>query len=114
MSLGFVNSDAHWSYGGFHNFRTKLAKEIGIDLEKMAGFCEDGDSWDNIKDPIKLLLHHSDCEGHLTPAQCNEVAPRLRKLIVNWRETDWDKEQAELLAKGMEWCAKHEKNLEFC
>ena len=30
MGLDFIQSNAHWSYSGFHQFRERLAKEIGI------------------------------------------------------------------------------------
>ena len=38
MGLDFRGADAHWSYGGFMNFREKVANEIGICLELMAGY----------------------------------------------------------------------------
>ena len=49
----------HWSYSCFHEFRRKLAAEIGIDLDDMDGF-EGTLSWDDLKDDIVPLLDHSD------------------------------------------------------
>jgi len=118
MGLDFNHSDAHWSYSGFNDFRRHLAKDIGIDLDKMIGFNGDR-SWSGIKDPLCLLLNHSDCDGHLTPNQCKKIAPRLREVISKWEDSimsneGYDKKNALLLAKGMEWCGKNNVPLEFC
>jgi hypothetical protein len=43
MGLDFSHTEAHWSYGGFNNFRTKLAAEIGIVLDIMQGFVKTDD-----------------------------------------------------------------------
>lgn len=112
MGLDFSHCDAHWSYSGFHRFRCKLAKEIGIDLDSMKGFGGKI-SWDKIKDPIKPLLNHSDCDGELTSEECREVAPRLRELVKDWPDDDYDKQKALELADGMEFAAIMNENLEF-
>lgn len=157
MGVGFSHCDAQWAYSGFHHFRKRLAKEIGIDLEEMQGFSRkpprgegmaDNDrfdftamgvpgtkSWDGVKDPIKWLLHHSDCDGHLTPARCEKIAPRLEELVAKWpdetvihtqpehqaigykpimRFPEHDKQNALLLAKGMRAAAKKRERLRFC
>jgi hypothetical protein len=113
MGLDFNGAEAHWSYSGFSAFRRKLAKEIGINLDSMQGFGGDL-SWKNIQDPICILLNHSDCDGTISHTLCKKVAPRLRRLIESWDDTDYDKQQALLLAKGMEECANWKKTLEFC
>lgn len=144
MGLDFNHSDAHWAYSGFNRFRERLAAEVGIFLPFMEGFWNPMENsystieltkrivgakimdehfywlpkeplkWDKIKDPIVDLLYHSDCEGSLTPAQCKKIAPRLRELINDWDDNDYDKKQAVLLAEGMEFCAKNRKRLTFC
>ncbi len=114
MGLDFKGSKAHWAYSGFHVFRCKLANEIGINLDDMVGFERDKISWDNIKDPIKSLLDHSDCDGKLSPKACAKIAPRLRELIRDWDDCDYDKIQGLLLAEGMEECAINKTNLIFC
>lgn len=118
MGLDFRGSNAQWSYGGFMSFRIKLAEQIGIDLRRMEGFTDHGIAWSSFpKDPIHLLLNHSDCEGHLTAKQCARVAPRLRELVAEWPsdiQHAYDKDNALLLAKGMEQCARKNKRLEFC
>lgn len=142
MGLDFNNSKAHWAYSGFNRFREKLANEIGICLPLMEGFWsthKDSMStveltkkilgtaifdefywlpkeplkWDKIKDPIVDLLYHSDCDGSLSAEQCGKIAPRLRELIADWNDDDYDKRQALLLAEGMENCHKENVELNF-
>ena len=144
MGLDFNNSKAHWSYSGFNRFREKLASEIGVFLPFMEGFWNPGENsmsiidvtkrlvgektikenffwlpqkpfkWDNIDDPIVDLLYHSDCDGELTYEECEKIAPRLRELVKNWDDDDYDKKQALLLVEGMENCVKEKVSLEFC
>ena len=145
MGLDFSHCEAHWSYSGFMNFRTKLATQAGIALSCMSGFAggttgksfevltisgeseERGKmpgfdkyvgrqpviSWESIKDDIKPLLTHSDCDGELTPEECAKVAPRLRELVSNWPDDDYDKINALRLAEGMDEAVKSGENLEF-
>ena len=142
MGLGFSEGDARWAYSGFMRFREKLATEIGICLPLMDGYWsiefsrstveltkrmvgskvmdenfywlpKEPLKWDNIKDPIVKLLRHSDCEGHLTYGECKKIAPRLRELIKDWNENDYDMAQATLLAEGMDICVKEKKSLMF-
>lgn len=87
---------AQWSYSGFNEFRTKLAKEAGITLSEMEGFgsrdpetpwqfVEAGTKkWSAVKDPIVPLLNHSDCDGEIGPQDCARVAPRIRELVARW------------------------------
>jgi hypothetical protein len=113
MGLDFAQSDAHWSYGGFHQFRIKLAKEIGIDLESMQGFGGDI-PWINVNDPIEPFLNHSDCDGQLTDNECTDVGPRLIDLVKHWPEDDYNRQQALMLAEDMIDCAKRNHSLDFC
>ena len=127
MGLGFDRADAHWSYSGFHSFRCKLCNEAGLgNLEEYEGFgkmdwgiFKDKEKeilkpWNNVEDDIKLFLYHSDCEGFLTIAQMKKIAPRIKELVKNWKDDDYDKVQALLLIKGMEGCILDNKKLRFC
>lgn len=35
-------------------------------------------------DPIKHLLHHSDCDGKIDPEYCGLIADRLEEIIKDW------------------------------
>jgi hypothetical protein len=114
MGLDFSHTDARWSYSGFHEFRRRLARELGIDLDKMDGFVDrNGLSWDKIIDPIKPFLNHSDCDGELSVRECRMVALRLRVLIADWPDDDYDKRNALLLAEGMELAVASNEPLVF-
>jgi len=113
MGLGFFGSKARWSRDGFHGFRSKLAFEVGIDIKLMEGFGGTG-RWEDLNDPIVDLLFRADCSGRFTPEQCRNIAPRVRDLVKNWNDNDYDKQQAILLADGMEQCAENCRYLEFC
>jgi len=111
MGLNFSHSTARWSYGGFHYFRKRLANEIGLNLEEMEGFGG-VKNWDEVNDPIKPFLNHSDCDGVLTPEECRVVAQRLKELVQDW-EDYYDKRNALLLAEDMQYCAEKGITLEF-
>jgi len=113
MGVNFSHCDVGWAYSGFNRFRDRLTKELGFSLKDMEGFGGNK-SWDKIKDPILPLLNHSDCDGNLTPEECKEVAPRLRELVQNWHEDDFDRQAALGLAEGMDAAADAGEKLEFC
>ena len=69
--------------------------------------------WENVKDDIKILLDHSDCDGELTPDECVKIVPRLRELVSNWPENDRDKINALYLADGMDEAVKSNVSLGF-
>lgn len=116
MGLYFSHGTAHWAYRYFREFRIRLAKEIGADLHRMQGYFDNVDvlSWETIDDPIVYLLNHSDCDGDLSPLECEVVASRLRTLIQSWNANDLDKQQALLLVEGMETAAQSNELFIFC
>lgn len=135
--MGLRIGKATWSYGGFMNFRERLAMQIGIPLRLMEGFWKWPDTLANavlsqgaepmpnllkslpIKwailrpDPIYALLNHSDCEGHLTPKECRAIAPRLYELVKDWPSTDYDKSQAIALCAEMRRATRQKRQLKF-
>lgn len=113
MGLGFSHGGASWSYSGFMSFRARLAAKIGLDLGQMQNFNGGSRPWEDIIDPIKNLLNHSDCDGELSPEECAVIAPRLRQLVEKWADYDYDKQMALRLAEGMETCATINQPLEF-
>lgn len=112
MGLNFREGDARWSYSGFNRFRTKLASQVGITLDKMQGFGG-GNSWDFKTDAIILLLRHSDCTGELTVKECKKVWPRLKELIEDWDNDNYDKINALRLIEDMKGTIKNNKPLKF-
>lgn len=120
MGLDISPGDAHWSYGGFHHFRERLATIEGFTLDEMSGFAPfdapqdwTGRSWDDVDTPLKPLLNHSDCDGELTPQECAEVLPRLREVVSRWPIADYDRKAAEALITGMETCVEEQRPLIF-
>lgn len=112
MGLDFSHSDAHWSYGGFHRFRTLIASSIGISLNNMQGFKDNGLPWSSIKDPLRDFLYHSDCDGELSPTQCSLIGKRLVEVCSNWEDC-FDKEMGLKLGNDMIECGKNKQTLEF-
>lgn len=117
MGLDTTHNAWHGPYSSFNRWRTNIAKLIGIDLDKMAGFSGTI-PWDRVTDHLKDLLYHSDCDGELTPEQCEAIAKRLRELIPNMQFMDdfTQKEMIELteqFAKGCELAASRNEVLEF-
>lgn len=91
---------AHWPYSGFGAFREKLAIHEGFFLDDMAGFTEDGRSWDLVTTPLKPLLDHSDCDGEMTPDEAAQVWPRLAEIAEEWKDDG-----------ALEWELKSMRNL---
>jgi hypothetical protein len=90
-----------WSrpYSAFNRFRTRLAAEVGIDLDSMKGFgLSNARPWSEVDDDLVPLLDHSDCDGDLSPEEAKRVAPRLREIVSRWPEDDYDRESGEVLA----------------
>ncbi len=134
MGLAFTHTGTptdhrcpHWGYSGFNLFRERLATTEGFDLNDMQGYSQGHildpqrihgtRSWDEITSPLKPLLNHSDCDGHLTATECAQVAPRLREAIASWPPEngalDDDRDGGLELAACMEACAAAGVDLEF-
>jgi hypothetical protein len=115
-----------WAYSGFSHFRELLAAAEGFALNDMQGFSTGNPfkgtrvpgtrSWDEITTSIKPLLDHPDDDGELTPAECAQVAPRLREIATGW-DPDPDlsrhRHRGLLLADCMDMCARLGTDLWF-
>lgn len=107
MGLDLFQNDTHiarWSYSGFHEFRKRLAKAIGIDLDNMDGFGGKL-GWDTCNSPLRDILDHPDCEGSLVANP--ELGKALREAVAQWsddEDTDegYDKKQALELVAALE------------
>jgi|SRR5262249_6983240 len=123
MGLEFNHTDAYFSYSTFHEFRQRLAQLAGINLNEMQGYSDPPDAgkpWSDVDDPIVALLYHSDCDGEISPADCERLAPRLLQLLDAWQESDDDDLYAyaqlhgRKLVRGMETCVAFNHSLQFC
>ena len=115
MGIDFSHTDAHWAYSGFNRFRTRVAKTIGIDLQKMKGFTgtSGGISWEPYTyHALYPFLDHSDCDGTLSPEECRLVAPALR-MALEEIDDEYDKRQGLLLVEGMEEAGGAGETLKF-
>lgn len=45
-------------------------------------------SWDAVGDPLKILLHHSDCDGRLRWWDCKPIGLRLMQ-VIRAADDDW-------------------------
>ncbi|MBC2876359.1 MULTISPECIES: hypothetical protein [Streptomyces] len=80
--------EACFSYGGFAQFRRRLALAEQIRLEEMQGFGGDR-SWNDIATAFEPLLNHPDDHGRsLTPDECRAFLPRLEAVLAEWTETE--------------------------
>jgi hypothetical protein len=122
MGLDFTHCDAHWSYSGFNAFRHRLCVKAGLgNLNDWQGFGGKKD-WKKCKDSIKYFLHHSDCDGHLTPHKLKKIVPRLKELLDEtgtseeppWDEEEYDRNAGMELIKGMKKAIAANQNLRFC
>ena len=94
--------------------------DIGGDYETWHGEQNDwwhlhATRWEDLPEhPLFPLLHHSDCDGDLSPELCLTIAPALRDAVATWDDEDYDKTMALLLAKAMDICAMAGRRLIFC
>ena len=108
MGLDISHDCWHGAYSAFHRLRLKIAEVALIPLPLMAGFlCPDDVcekykydriiassyelekfdylpiQWESLKkDPLHLLLHHSDCNGDIKWKNCLKIAERLEELLL--------------------------------
>ncbi len=120
---------AIWAYSGFMAFRERLARASGLiaadeslnryydSVESHAYKAGDRQALhaypSQFNEPLVLLIDHADCEGDLSPDQCQRLAPRLRDLMKDWPDDDYDRVMGERLAAACEHCAANKLVLEF-
>lgn len=81
--MGLTTSHDFYSggYGGFMDFRTRLAAKIGVSLLQMQGYTENGIPWSTINHGLVPLLYHSDCDGHLTVSESKKIVEGLNDVL---------------------------------
>lgn len=138
--MGLSIGETHWAYGGFADFRRRLAFEEDINLDDMAGFEREvfpgSGEWvgkalpwhDEAGKPITVLeplLNHSDCGGELTWEQCDQIVDRLEEILQGWEmESLWKYgsvewvvgeyvRRGEDMVEEMRKCIANKESLEF-
>jgi hypothetical protein len=111
MGLDTTHGAWHGAYSAFYKWRTEIAKFAGYPpLELMEGYYHENDfallemaypkgdeiimyrfralkerfpiKWEGLKpSPLQILLHHSDCEGDISPEDCKAIADALTELL---------------------------------
>ena len=120
MGLDISHDTWHGAYSAFHRWREKIADLTGYEYPKNP--LEEKDDWwfsKAEKDVLDYLLHHSDCDGHITWRRCGKLAKRLKEIlplfpdgdggghIGNWRD------KTKQFIKGCEDAYKAKEYLEF-
>lgn len=138
--MGLSIGETHWAYGGFADFRRRLAFEEGINLDDMAGYEREvfpgGGEWvgkslpwlNDAGEPITVLeplLNHSDCGGELAWYECLQVVDRLEEIVQGWEmdslnkygSVEWITQEyvrrAEDMVEEMRKCIANKESLEF-
>jgi hypothetical protein len=87
MGLFITNDCWRGSYLMFGRFRYNLVMQILKDYNESSGISEEEFILSNatfIK--IKPLLHHSDCDGELSPEECKQIAEGLDLIVDKYNE----------------------------
>lgn len=113
MGLDFSHGRARWGYGSFMKFRNRLTKACGLegDLRENYG----NGNYKKLKHhKLYPFINHSDCDGHLTVSEMEQIKPELEKIIKEWDDDDFHKIQTLDLIEGMEEAIANDEKLEFC
>ncbi|MFD3622941.1 hypothetical protein ACFWWT_49220 [Streptomyces sp. NPDC058676] len=110
--------DACFSYGGFAQFRRRLAHAEGFDLGEMIGFGGDR-PWTKVSTALEPFLNHPDDHREdLSLQDCAVVLPRLEAILGQWtsepRDPDMERhiEDIQQLSVVLRVCI--EKNVDLC
>lgn len=81
MGLDVSHDAWRGAYSAFHRFRVRLAEVAGLPpLEEMQGFTANGKPWTDCPPALKVLLHHSDCDGEIEVKDLIPLAEELERL----------------------------------
>lgn len=117
MGLDTTHNAWHGPYSSFNDWRGWVGKQIGIELRQMEGFGGEI-SFDTVTHDVKALLDHSDCDGSLTPEQCEQIANGLDEILSKLPEDEPKDERsnywlAERFRDGCRLAASKGETLEF-
>lgn len=69
-------------------------------------------SWKDVETTLEPFLHHSDCDGEMTPEECAQVLPRLEECVKEIDE-EWEAERGQKLVNMMRICVEQDAHLLF-
>lgn len=112
MGLDTSHDAWHGPYSSFAEWRRAVAQAAGFPpLTEMRGF---GGSlaWETSPGDKRLipLLHHSDCDGEISPANCADIAEALSGLVI---ENEWLREKTAQFIDGCHRAAAAGEPLDF-
>ena len=110
MGLDTTHSAWSGSCSRFHQWRRYIADLNGINLDQMDGFG--GDKEFDLKDDLTPLLSHSDCDGILTPEECERIARALTNMLERGIDEDFI-EKTETFRDGGLLAVSKNENIEF-
>lgn len=80
-----------WGFGPENDFEAYRRLHPGVKPGAIASgaevgakeqwFAEEVIQWEEVNTPLEPFLHHSDCEGELTPDECRLIADPLRDAV---------------------------------
>jgi len=103
-------------------WRKTIAEKIGINLKAMEGYCENGIPWDEVPSRgLNKLLHHSDCDGEISPEDGIEIAEDLESILEElkteegdyWHPHGWVYDSAVKFINGLRDAYSKNENVEF-
>lgn len=114
-----------WSYSGFMRFRDRLLYGFGMNVHQLyeshsiklnAAQPLDG-PWSKVPQGLYPLINHSDCDGDLSPENCELVADAMEPIVRAWNagETDegYDRMMGLRMVSLMRIASQYSKRLEF-
>jgi len=113
MGVEFHPGHLSTTYGGFHDFRSKIVESLGYTMSY--GDMIDNHCVDFMKDePIYPLLNRSDCDGELTVEELKQILTQCQTVVNSWDSEDDIKEFGLEFIDSIEVCLNCEEPLVFC
>ena len=82
MGLDVSHDCWHGPYSSFARFREQLANCIGTNLNNYEGYGGTV-KFSTLQHDLEPLLNHSDCDGTLSPDECERIIKGLNSILPN-------------------------------
>lgn len=116
MGLDTTHGCFQGSYTSFFSFKCDIENQIKIKLKNdysLTKICE----LIEINTFLEPLLNHSDCDGELTPQECEKIVVGLNYILNNFNEEilhdERFKERLNSFIKGCELAIKNNESVIF-